>query len=347
MSQGYFVISLDMELMWGSQDKRWIHNKRRNAQGTVSMIPRILDLFTERDIHSTWAIVGLLFCANKKRILSIMPENRPRYIDMKLSSYTHLEQIGEDEHEDPNHYAGTLINLIRETPHQEIGTHTFSNYYCLAEGQTKEQFRQDIAAAIEAAEPYDIVYHSITFPGNQLNPDYLEIIAENSIHVYRGNEQNWIRNAALMRRFRFLQRAINPLDTYLNICGPNCQALAETIKTNNFCEIQTSRVLVPYAPKSGWLELLKIRRIMGQMRYAAQNGGIFHLCLHPHQFGSYLERNIKNLTDILNFYSTLKNAYGFKSMTMKEVAAEAYRIAESESQPISPTTYVIRPAKLM
>lgn len=346
MSQGYFVISLDMELMWGSQDKGVIHDKRRNAQDAVKIIPRILELFTEREIHSTWAIVGLLFCANKKRILSIMPEDRPRYIDMKLSSYAHLEQIGEDEYEDPYHYAGTLINLIRETPHQEIATHTFSNYYCLAQGQTKEQFRQDIVSAIEAADPYDIVYHSITFPGNQLNPDYFEILAENNIRVYRGSEQNWIRSTASTRRFRFLQRVIQPLDTYLDIFGPNCQALADTIKTNNFCEINTSRMLTAYSPKTSWLELLKIKRIMGQMRYAAQNGGVFHLYLRPSQFGSHLERNIKNLTDILDFFSTLKNAYGLKSMTMEELATEAFRLAKNQNQPISPPVYIIRPAKL-
>ncbi len=343
MSQGYFVLSLDMELMWGVQENKTIKDYGPNVLGVWKVLPRMLDLFVKRDIHCTWAIVGFLFCANKERIYAIMPEKRPRYTNMKQSSYAWLEGIGSDEHDDPYHYAPTLINLIRETPNQEIATHTFSHYYCQAQGQSKEEFRQDILAAIEAAEPFDIKYKSIVFPRNEVNQDYLEVLAENGINVYRGYELNWIRTKAVANRIEIVQRAFRFVDTYLNITGANCHALEDTVKMNNMFDISASRFLASYSPRLAWLERLKIRRIKGQMLHAAQNGQIFHLWWHPHQFGRHIEQSMKNLDEILEYYAVLKNTYGFESLTMEEMAAVAGRRSEEAAQQEAPSLYIVPP----
>jgi len=78
------------------------------------------------------------------------------------------------------------------------------------------------------------------------------------------------------------------------------------------------------------------------MRYAAQNGEIFHLWWQPHHFGRYLEQNLKNLTAILEYYAVLKNAYGFQSLTMEEAAWEAGRRAQEAAQQISPNIFYIK-----
>jgi hypothetical protein len=342
MSTGYFVISLDMDLMWGFTGNQKIRSGGANVLGAWKAIPIMLERFAKLDIHCTWATVGFLFCANKERIYAIMPASRPHYADIEKSSYVILEGIGKDEREDPSHYAGTLINLIKETPNQEIATLTFSNYYCLAQGQTKEQFRQDMLAAIEAAEPYDIEFHSMAFPRNELNLDYLEVLAENGIYVYRSNLKNWI-NATPLRYVGPLQKALNWVDTYTNISGPNCQTLDEMVKMNNMFDIRISRFLVPYSPKLAFIEPLKIKRIKKQMLHAAQKGEIFHLCWHPHQFGLHLEESFKNLTDILDYFALLKNAYNFESLTMEEMALESGRIAQEVGQQAAPLPYVITP----
>ena len=48
---------------------------------------------------------------------------------------------------DPEHLAGSLVELIARSAGQEVGSHTFSHYYCLEAGQNGETFRSDLAAA--------------------------------------------------------------------------------------------------------------------------------------------------------------------------------------------------------
>lgn len=58
------------------------------------------------------------------------------------------------------------------------------------------------------------------------------------------------------------------------------------------------------------------------MTYAAKNNEIYHLWLHPHNFGSFQENNFSFLRKILNHYQELNLKYGFCSATMKDVVSE-------------------------
>ena len=68
--------------------------------------------------------------------------------------------MGNDEEDDPYHYGYTLLELIKNSKH-ELGTHTFSHYYCLEEGQTAEQFKADIEAAIKIAAEKGVTLKSL------------------------------------------------------------------------------------------------------------------------------------------------------------------------------------------
>ena len=58
MNKSIFIISLDFELMTGVFDKRNIDSYAENIKGAQLAIPRILKLFKQYEIHSTWATVG-------------------------------------------------------------------------------------------------------------------------------------------------------------------------------------------------------------------------------------------------------------------------------------------------
>src|SRR5438105_9743959 len=128
--RGALVVSLDFELHWGMRDKRSAKECAQRLLGSRQVVPRLLDLFLEREIHATWATVGFLFSRTRQDLEEAMPRVRPEYFDRKLSPYD--ERIGEDEAEDPLHYAASLTDLIRACPHQELATHTLSHFYCLA-----------------------------------------------------------------------------------------------------------------------------------------------------------------------------------------------------------------------
>src|SRR6266699_4355479 len=165
---GAFVISLDFELLWGVRDNRAIADYGANILGVRQAIPALLDLFAERNIACTWATVGLLFFATNKALLSALPRRKPRYTDPRISSYYYLNEVGADEERDPYHYGLSLIRRILDYPSQEVGTHTFSHFYCLERGGDVEAFRADLEAARRAAGTLGIKLASIAFPRNQV-----------------------------------------------------------------------------------------------------------------------------------------------------------------------------------
>ena len=189
---GTFTISIDFELYWGVHDKRTLQQYGRNILGARDAIPQMLEAFERYGIHCTWAIVGFLFFDDKEELLQHLPHERPRYANPVLSPYPLIARIGPTERQDPYHFGLSLVRRIKECPHQEIGTHTFSHYYCLEDGQTRETFRADLEAARRSAARLGITLRSLVFPRNQFSADYLGICREAGIEAVRGNQQFWL-----------------------------------------------------------------------------------------------------------------------------------------------------------
>ena len=135
MQLGALVISLDFELLWGVRDKRTVADYGANIRGVRDVVPALLDLFAEREIACTWATVGLLFFDTTNAMLAGVPARKPRYANPRMSSYHYLAEAGADEEHDPYYYGLSLIRRIVGYPAQEIGTHTFSHFYCLEAGR--------------------------------------------------------------------------------------------------------------------------------------------------------------------------------------------------------------------
>ncbi|MCX7783508.1 MAG: hypothetical protein N2318_07660, partial [Meiothermus sp.] len=109
---GIFTISLDFELYWGVRDKLPLEQYRANLLGVRQAVPALLDLFSKYEIHATWAVVGFLFFESKAQLLENLPRRKPHYTNASLSPYSVLNQIGHDEHDDPYHYAPSLVRRI-------------------------------------------------------------------------------------------------------------------------------------------------------------------------------------------------------------------------------------------
>ncbi len=315
-----FSISLDFELFYGVRDHRTINEYGNNLLGTRDAISKMLQLFEEYEIHTTWATVGLLFYDNKEFLLSDLPTKLPSYTNRTYSPYLSIKDIGPDERTDPYHYGLSLIKKIQSTPFQEIGTHTYSHYYCLEKGQTIHEFNADISKAIEVAQKNNIEIKSIIFPRNQFNEEYLKIVKDHKIRTYRGNETSWLYDARNRENESLLRRSLRLIDTYLNISGHHIHDLVKINKQQTLINIPSSRFLRPYSPKLKFLEGLKLNRIKNDMLAAAKTNKVFHLWWHPHNFGSYTNENISFLKSILDYYSILKKKYGMTSLNMGELA---------------------------
>src|SRR5262245_45984465 len=113
------VLSLDFELHWGVHDKLTVEAYRANLLGVRAAVPAMLALFREFAVHATWATVGLLFCESKRELREALPARPPPCVRGRLSPYGCLAGLGENERDDPFHFAPSLIARIAETPNQE------------------------------------------------------------------------------------------------------------------------------------------------------------------------------------------------------------------------------------
>lgn len=311
---GVFTISLDFELYWGVRDKVDLEAYGSKILGARTAISRLLDLFSEYDVHATWATVGFLFFDEKDELLAHLPHIRPRYGNPRLSPYDHVQQIGASERKDPYHYGRSLIRQIRSCPGQEVGTHTFSHYYCLEEGQQLDEFRADLEAAHAAARLLGVELRSLVFPRNQWRPDYIEACADTGIRAARSNESFWWRGLPST-----LQRGFRLADSYVNISGQHCHKPSAC--GSEVVNVPSSRFLRPFRPRLAPFTPLRLRRIRASMKHAAEHGLVYHLWWHPHNFGACQEENFAGLRAVLDCFRELGAEYGMAPRTMGELAS--------------------------
>ena len=318
MENGTFVISLDFELYWGVRDVISLEKYKENLAGVREFVPSLMALFEKYDIVATFATVGFLFYNNKAELLRELPVLKPEYSNQNLSPYiSHIASIGENETEDIYHYAPSLINLILSYKH-EIGTHTFSHYYCLEHGQSTKQFRDDLKAAKNVADKRGIKLTSIIFPRHQFSEPYLKVCYEEGILCYRGNQRSWIHKPVVNEEKAYFRRFFRMLDTYINILGHN--TFTDSYMTRGILtDVPASRFLRPYSRNLRVLDKLRLRRIYSDMNFAAEKNQLYHLWWHPHNFGINLRENMEFLEEILKHFKTLNAKFGFESLTMEQI----------------------------
>ena len=192
MNRPTLIVSLDFELFWGMQDRWELSEYEDHVLGGRKAIPQMLELFQKHGIHATWATVGFLFADSEAEVSRFFPDQKPTYDHPALSSYRCFGQIGQNEKEAPCFYAPSLIRQIAATPNQEIGSHTFSHYYCRETGQTVEQFRADMIAAKDIAVQKGFDLTSVVLPRNQCEAEYTQVLSELGFSAYRDEENDWI-----------------------------------------------------------------------------------------------------------------------------------------------------------
>lgn len=322
---GTFIISLDFELHWGvfgsvGPDSPYI----KNLINTPLAIYRILELFKVRNISATWATVGFLFSESKHMLKDFEPSVKQIYDNSKSNPY--LVEIGHNEKDDPIHFAPSIIKKIKSVPGQEIATHTFSHFLCRDKHASIEAFLSDLESAVKIAEMHGIKISSIVFPRNQLIYEFIEVLSQKHITIFRGAEKGWMypgirnKNDSSIKRTRlFLNKIGRFVDTYIPLTGANIWGLNElSIRPGMPINVPASRFLRPYNPRLEKMDWLKYLRIKYQIKHAAKNGKMFHLRWHPHNFGSYTEENISFLERILDYFEYCKETYGMQSRNMFE-----------------------------
>ena len=313
MSKGIFTISLDFELFWGVRDHRTLESYGENIRNVHHVVPRLLELFSKYNVHCTWATVGLLFFNEKKEMISWLPAERPTYKKKEYDPYPYLEQ---NELEKIYHFAPAVIEQIKRTAGQEIGTHTFSHFYTLERDTTIGQFQSDLRAAIAIANEKGIEIKSIVFPRNQYSDDHIGACLDEGIKIYRGNELSGVYKPISRENENLFRKGTRFADTYFNMTGHHCHAIPAASEIIN---VPASRFLRPYNPTFKMFDGLKLRRIKQGIKFAGKHGLIYHLWWHPHNFGKYMDENFKFLEQVLKYYHQLNREGKIESQNMLEI----------------------------
>lgn len=319
MKKGTLVISLDFELVWGLFDHIDINDTVSYFNNTLEAIPQIISIFEKNNIQATWATVGMLFNENWEEWHSNIPDSIPTYNKVELNPYVYgknHQKSGLDQF----FFAPDLIKTIQSTEGQEIGTHTYSHYYCLEKGQTKAQFEADINQAMKMAQKFNIDLKSLVFPRNQFNEDYLEICAQKNIETVRTNPNFWYWDTT--KKETFAVKLARTGDAYLPFGKKSYEANSLT-PDKVLCQ-QASRFLRPQH-SLGVLNAARLNRIKNEMIQAAENGEVYHLWWHPHNFGGDVVGSIKTLLAIVETFKYCNETYGMESLTMKGLRDNLYK----------------------
>lgn len=313
-----FVISLDLELFWGMRHRHTLEGAGPALRGVRRAVPALLALFEEYGVRATWATVGFLFCETKDELLEHLPRRLPAYHDLRLSPYAHIAQVGEDEEEDPYHFAPTLIRQIQGVPGQEIASKTFSHYHCLEEGQDLRDFEADLEAAMAIARRRGIILRSLAFPQGQYRHDYLVACRRLGISAFRGAPQIWPYGVSSGEELGVLRRVAQVMDSVLPIAGEQCVSPG-IILNRTPVNIPASRQLRPFAGRSPVLSRMQRWRVFGELDYAARTGGVYHLWWPLHGFGLGLRSKLAELRRILERVDGWRRLGRMESVTMHEI----------------------------
>ncbi len=318
---GYLLISLDFELFWGLFDVKTTSDYETNLRNVHKVIPRLITLADKYKIKLSFATVGFLFAKDKQELLAALPKEKPTYINSQFNPYRLIDNIGNNEVDDPFHYAESLIELIKNNGNHEIASHTFSHFYVNEDGQTPEQFEADIIATLAIAKQKNIVIKSIVFPRNQINDTYLQICAKHGIICYRGIEKHWMFNTHDTKKLdNSIHKAFRLIDAYCNVSGYNTNPVETLNKKHGLVNIPSSKFFRPYNKTFKMFETVRINRIKKGLTRAAKMNEIYHLWWHPHNFGKHMDENFNNLENIFKHFKKLKESGNFKSVSMSELA---------------------------
>ena len=313
MRSGTLTISLDFELLWGIFDKVGDRYNPAYFSNTRRIIPQMLELFAQNNIAVTWATVGMLFAENEEEWRQYSPEFLPSYRNKKLSAYTWAKTHGLIPEV---HFAPELIQKILDTPHQELGSHSYAHYYTLMRGQSPEQFRQDLQSTQKIArDKFGISLKSLVFPRNHINELYLGICLEEGYDYVRGNPKNWFWQETQHESFE--KKFFRSADCFFQI-GSKSTFQVEDIQTfeKEPLILPASRILRPYNSLTPLLNSMRLKRILNEMDYAAKHGEIYHLWWHPHNFGNDPIQSMKELRQLITHFGKLREKHGMDSLSM-------------------------------
>jgi peptidoglycan/xylan/chitin deacetylase (PgdA/CDA1 family) len=319
MSTAHLVISLDFEMYWGLRSGKLDQSKINCLEQVPYVVDELLVLFRKYNIATTWATVGLLGCDNLEEARSLIPKVTPKYTDQNLCPYFDLKSTAIELLPESILFAPQLISKIKATPKQEVASHTFSHFYCLADGATSESFRDDVLLMKYIGDKLGLDLKSFVFPRNQIDQECIKVLSEFGYSGFRAGGSSWI-NRGVKKKSHILRLA-RGLDYAIGLTKSDIYS-EDDISYSPLVEVRASRFLWYNGKKiNSTYQKLCYENILREINFAVKNKKTYHLWWHPHNFGSSPSNALQYLTNILEYCRPLIESEQLKSVTLGELAS--------------------------
>jgi hypothetical protein len=310
MTDPTVVISLDLELSWGTFDLSFDDDLLKMARWTHDIgAPNLLNHLTRNGISATWAIVGAMMRPSLPDV-SRMPEVSYPHFSKPWFSYVPKEG---DELTHPEWFGTTLVRMIqRAKPQQEIGFHSFSHVPFGWPGMTRERAIAEYCYCAQLARELGIPPTCFVFPRN-----LVAFVAE-----LRDAGFTCFRDVDALP-FRSASSKLTSIGMVLADFAGLTPRMVEPSLKQGIVSIPGS-LLIRYA--AGWRKYIPDSSRLGRLRKGLErvrrSGGVFHVWFHPENLYAEWPRLENVVANFLEELGVLVRNGDLRCLTMGQLASE-------------------------
>jgi hypothetical protein len=269
MTQSTVVISLDLELCWGSFDLRFDDELLKIGRWTHDIgVPGLLNHLTRNRISASWAVVGAMMRPSLPEVSGLQEVSFPHF---SKPWFSYVPRDG-DESVHPEWFGATLVKMIRSAdPEQEIGFHSFSHVPFTQPGMTRERAVAEYRYCAQIAQELGISTTCFVFPRNLVA--YLADLRDAGFTCFRDVDKLPVR---------FANSKLTSIAMVLaDFAGLEPRMVEPSVK-EGIVSIPGS-LLIRCA--EGWRKYIpdssRLRRLRKGLERVRRSGGVFHVWFHP------------------------------------------------------------------
>lgn len=310
MTQATVVISLDLELSWGSFDLSFGDDLLKMGRWTHDVgAPNLLNHLVRNGLSATWAVVGAMMRPSLPDI-SGLPEVHYPHFSRPWFSYVPKEG---DESTHPEWFGASLVRMIMNAkPEQEIGFHSFSHVPFGWPGMTRERAIAEYRYCAEVARALEIAGMCFVFPRNSVA--YLADLREAGFTCFRDVDELPVRFANDKLRSIAMVCA--------DFAGLSPRMVEPSLK-EGIVSIPGS-LMIRYA--AGWRKYIpdssRSRRLRKGLERVRRSGGVFHVWFHPENLYAEWPRLENVVARFLEELGVLVRNGDLRCLTMGQLAGE-------------------------
>jgi hypothetical protein len=310
LSRGALVISLDLELAWGTRGRPLASQVPPFLDGTREAIRQLLAIFERYEVGATWAFVGGLLLGQGTK-----GERHPW-----LSRDAYADVPAGDAASQPHWYGEDILDaLVTCQATQELGCHTLTHLFVDGSPEGRKPFRRELKLFLELMDDmYLDKPRSFIFPKAHMG--HFDVLAEMGFRSFRGPEPKWFEQLP----GRIPSAALRMIDARLGVAP---QVQDPQLLADNVWMVPSSQFYSPMLSVGKHVSVeARVRKAIKGLHLAAKQRKVFHLWTHPFNLGVGTEQLMGGLRRIVAEAARMRDAGLLDVVTMGDLSAELDRL---------------------